>query len=329
MATQSDMLYTVTRSKRYGYIDCTGNIVIPIEYQMGRKFSDGLALVRKNGEEFAINASGERVFGRENLLGACSRFSEGLCKIVNDAGDRFGYIDKCGEEVIPCIFEEAYTFCHGRAIVTMNGKMGVIDKSGRFIVPPVYSTVRSFMGLEDYAVFKNEKKLWGILHIDGKISCKPRFDVMYNFSEGVAATREDGSWGFVDCCGDWVMRPRFDDIRGFFSESLVGVGIKDSHGFIDHDGNVMVDFQYSDVGIFSEGLATVRVGGDWSAVEYVRGGKCGVIDREGRMVVPPLYDGVGEYCGGLAQVDVGNLEEGDFKSGYIDRQGNVLWDPSK
>ncbi len=83
-------------------------------------------------------------------------------------------------------------------------------------------------------------------------------------------------------------------------------------GFIDQNGNIIIDFKYSDIILFSEGLASARfISGRW-----------GYIDKIGNTVIEPKYAGAGLFSEGLASV---LLEKGG-KRGYIDKTGNVVID---
>lgn len=87
------------RNGKWGYIKRTTvfdqELVIPYQYDHATSFSEGLAMVKKDG--------------------------------------KFGYINKQGELVIPFQFEYATPFTKGTATVKRDGKLGTIDKSGAFI----------------------------------------------------------------------------------------------------------------------------------------------------------------------------------------------------
>lgn len=61
-------------------------------------------------------------------------FVDGLA-YVKDVTEKFGYIDKTGEEVIPCIYDKAENFSGGLAVVTLNDKKGCINTSGDIVIP--------------------------------------------------------------------------------------------------------------------------------------------------------------------------------------------------
>lgn len=47
---------------------------------------------------------------------------------------KYGYMDKSGKVVIPCIYEEVHFFTDGIARVKLDGKWFFIDKEGKEVV---------------------------------------------------------------------------------------------------------------------------------------------------------------------------------------------------
>ena len=60
-------------------------------------------------------------------------FSEGYAAVKK--GEKWGYIDTKGQEVVQCQYTEAYSFHEGLAAVQKNGKWGYIDTQGKEVVP--------------------------------------------------------------------------------------------------------------------------------------------------------------------------------------------------
>ncbi len=54
-------LAVVKKDGKYGFINKTGNIIVPLQYDDVGAFYEGLAWVYKDGEEFYINKQGQRV----------------------------------------------------------------------------------------------------------------------------------------------------------------------------------------------------------------------------------------------------------------------------
>ena len=81
----------------WGYIDKTGQVVIPCQWKGAWEFCEGLALVKDNES-------------------------------------KYGYIDKTGLLVIPCQWKYAYIFKDGLArVVDSDGNMHYIDNTAKIV----------------------------------------------------------------------------------------------------------------------------------------------------------------------------------------------------
>lgn len=99
-----DNLICVGSQEKYGYIDTTGKLVIPYQFDSALSFSEGLACVGKNapGElnasEFAyIGKTGKIVIPYRKAMYA-SDFENGLA-YIRDLDENAYYIDKTGKKI--------------------------------------------------------------------------------------------------------------------------------------------------------------------------------------------------------------------------------------
>lgn len=118
---------------RFGYIDRDGQVVVPLRYEAGRNFRNGLAAVRDRSKRGFIDRMGREVIACQ--YHAAGSFSEGLAPVYPRAGDKAGYIDRSGRIVIEPQFDTAELFREGKAVVRNGNQVGVIDKRGKFISP--------------------------------------------------------------------------------------------------------------------------------------------------------------------------------------------------
>lgn len=97
-------------------------------------YSEGLARVQDANDKYGfIDKTGKVVIPCQ--WEDAGGFQEGLCQ-VTDANDKYGYIDKTGKLVIPCQWKDAFPFREGLAAVKdANDKYGFIDKTGKVIIP--------------------------------------------------------------------------------------------------------------------------------------------------------------------------------------------------
>lgn len=167
-----------------------------------------------------------------------------------------------------------------------------------------------------FPVYLNKK--YGYIDEQGHIVVKPRFDVVTNFSEGLAAVIENSYWDFIDNSGRVVISTRSSKVRPF-SEGLAAVLVGDRYGYIDKKGNVVIEPQFEAAFDFSEGLARVKRDGQWA-----------FIDTGGRTVFVAAFDYVDDFRNGFAVVAKAfgdrahrGFAAGDLKVSYIGKTGSL------
>lgn len=112
--------------------------------------------------------------------------------------------------------------------------------------------------------------------------------------------------GYIDFGGLTVIRPKFDDARPF-SEGLASVKVGRLWGAIDPSGNMVVAPCSQIPLYFSEGLA-----------DFDNKGKRGVLDRRGNVIVAPIFRAIGDYCEGLAYA---RCTPPKIEFGFLNRDG--------
>jgi hypothetical protein len=127
----SNGLAPVGKDDKWGFIDRSGNIVVPIQWDGAQPFSDVLAPVRKDGKWGFIDRSGNIVVPIQ--WNGAQSFSDGLAAVKNS--EKWGFIDRTGAVVIPVEYDKPAHFFDGLARVTKGGNLAIIDKVGRALVP--------------------------------------------------------------------------------------------------------------------------------------------------------------------------------------------------
>ena len=95
----------------------------------------------------------------------------------------------------------------------------------------------------------------------------------------------------IDRTGKVVVKPTWDYIlySDDFSDNYAAVEQSYQYGFIDLNGNTLIQPKYTDVKLFNEGLAAVSVDG-----------KYGFINIKDEMVIKPVYDYADYFMEGYA-----------------------------
>jgi hypothetical protein len=104
-----------------GYIDKTGNEVIPFIYEDVRVFGEGLGAVEKGHKYGYIDKAGKQII--DFSYDKAGTFSGGVAPV--EKGDKWGYIDKAGKEIISFIYDYGCKFAEGLIAVEKDNKWGL------------------------------------------------------------------------------------------------------------------------------------------------------------------------------------------------------------
>ena len=96
-------LFEINEGHKAGFIDKTGKLVIPFEYDNAYSFVNGVAQVSKGG--------------------------------------KWGYIDKSNNVIIPIEYDYAYGGENGFYSVVKDGKCGIVDSENRVVIPFVFDDI--------------------------------------------------------------------------------------------------------------------------------------------------------------------------------------------
>lgn len=358
---QSESLFQVSLNGRCGYIDSKGKLLFTLPaqvYQTG-KFSEGLATVYFTttdgyGRVGYIDVTGKTVIQPQFIR--AEYFSEGLAPV--EVNGLIGYINKQGKLIIEPKFHlgSPYDigFSEGLAIARVSVRAesgptaltGYINKQGDFVIQPKFIYAGPFKeGMARVSDTRGVTK-YGYIDKSGKVIVPSQFPQALDFSEGLALVivetdkeSQTRKAGYIDKSGNFVIKPQFDDFysligvyeafvyditgtEGMFSEGLASVRINGKWGYINRTGQIVVPTQFAHAGMFKEGLAPV-------AIKNGRRRIYGFIDHTGRFSIQPQYDLASEFNNGLAAVSAMN-SRGEFdKHGYIDKSGKYIWKPTR
>lgn len=331
--------FRVMDSGKLGYIDETGKIQVPLTYESGHYFYDGLAAVRVAHRQWGfVDPSGSLVIPA--TFEYVRDFHDGYAAVEQD--DKWGIINKRGEFTALPTFERIGDVREGAASFTVNKKSGLMDVHGKVLVPPIYDHLSP--PKDGWCIVKKEGR-YLFIDTSGKVVFDPIKigNVAWEFNEGVTAIRvqvrkargkrsASYRWGYIDRSGKMVIKPKF--VRAHkFSEGLASVETDAKMGFlfgyIDAKGKLVIKPQWHHTEEFSEGLAVVKVGE-----------KFGFIDKTGKIAIDAKYDSVTGFKDGLAQVELhscsdahrskeGVCQQGRTdRVGYINPKGEYVWKPT-
>jgi hypothetical protein len=321
---------------KFGYVDVTGEFVIPPRFDAAGDFSEGLAAVQIKDLWGYIDRTGAVVI--EPRFTTARRFECGHALVEPKGGgvDAIHYVDRTGapayarvgslrEGLAPVVSGELYassgSVAFGLPVKGMT--MGAIDVSGQLVIPLQFASLMPFTGGLARAL---DERGWGFVDRTGKWVITPRFKKVCDFSEDLAAFLAGGeganaTWGFADRNGDIVIPPRFSQVDDFV-EGVAHVRAEGREVFIDRSGEIVLEVP--------AGLAVSPKYGTAHPVRFCSGylriygepyGYVGFMNREGKVTIEPRLRQATDFDGDVASV---SDKPGEFV--LIDRDGRPLHD---
>ncbi|MDL2259501.1 WG repeat-containing protein [Deltaproteobacteria bacterium OttesenSCG-928-K17] len=160
----------------------------------------------------------------------------------------------------------------------------------------------------------------GFIRMDGserKEEIIPRqYEAGLPFSEGLAAVRINGQWGFINMKGEVVITPQFD-LVGSFAHDLAEVLIDEKVGVINRQGDLVIKPQFARAIPLSKDVVIAQPG-NWQS-PYVQGAE----------KLPNIRDMLifDRGLSGLYSVKTGWITQPEWEFSIFDRTGKIslIW----
>ena len=304
----------VRKGEKYGYVDQTGQTIVPFRYELADQFAeDGLAVVKIDGKFGYIDRRGDFVipprFDRASEFNAAGLASVNL-------GGSWGAIDRRGRLVIPAKFDKLWLPMHSDlVIVGTGGRMGAVDARGRIVVPIKFGDLRGF-GQNGLAA--------------ASLDADP------------SAPRKGGHWGFIDRSSEFVAPPVYIRVSDFEDEQhrkdlsyfsfraplgLAEAVSGDAPGvesttYIDARGKAVISLPTGITGVGASRNGLIRVFDARKRADASVSHRFGIFDPAKPAIPTAWFDVVGDFGDGdLAPVLLNSWW------GYADRTGTVVIAP--
>ena len=205
----------------YGFIDTTGKVVIPFQFNQAgtSSFENGECRVQKNGVTCLIDKTGAVVF-KPTLTKNCMGFYEGLSASYTNSTDRsgWGFYNRENVWVIKPQFDNAESFAGGFAIVQKAGKYGVIDQTGKVVIPIQYASVYGSVAEDGFFIVEMEeggdKKY---LKADGTAfsTVSLKYIITSRGGKFLPYVSNDGYYGYLNMDGTIFLEAKYKHVSAF------------------------------------------------------------------------------------------------------------------
>lgn len=280
-------MYTVKTETEYTFLNDEGSPDFDGTFMAASSFSEGYAYVKSahpdgTDRSVIVNKDGERqayLTGVESSSGVGrAKDAEGndvlllACKV----GDKYKYFDINGKEVFG-----DYAFA-GRfrnnvaAVMVSEGNWQLINGAGQPVTEQSFADVvlNEFdeCAAKGYIIAKTGDKyrLYNLKAEQiGGFAC----DGAKAFVDEYAAFQSGGLWGFVDTQGQIVIQPQYEDAKSF-SNCMGAVKTVDGWVFINPQNEIVIQEIFEDVNYLNDkGVCFVKSDGYWSYLKMYYTGK--------------------------------------------------------
>ncbi|MEM6299833.1 MAG: WG repeat-containing protein [Bacteroidota bacterium] len=321
LAAQGMDFHIVEVNQRYGIVNDTGLVVLPIQNSEISFFADpekvdcsrweNLLKIRR-GNRFALaELSGrsltpmayERI---ELLTETCEDVDPAtmVCRVKKNG--KYGLLNINGDLLVRCSYDEITLLNNDKGQLTIpaivrvkrNGKYGCMVLGSQNIIPSEYEQIDFFDEMKSESKGRVQYQTWLILRKDGKYGLyntqreaflSPQFDRISAFSgdSKLALISKGKKFGLLSTNLKLVAFG-FDDLKPMRA-SLAPARKGKRFGAVDARGKPVVDFKYDDLTYFLPGQDPARP--NLSTFLRVRlKGKVGIFDDKGVEIISPTCD---------------------------------------
>lgn len=301
----------VTKDGKMGVIDDEGKTILPMQYQeitnLGKDNKEGFIVKGEDGKYGLVDYSNQAIL--ETKYDSIEKIYGNEMYVVKQAGKQV-LLKRDGTEILNSGYDEIKAILknaeHG-IIYVKNGKYGVMKTTGEVTIPADYEELKE---AKTGLLIAKQNGKYGVIDLKKEVKIEANYlSIVYNEKADLyLAEKEDYENDIID--NNFAIRQSgilidLDTEKGYielkqgeeykyynfkFEEKAV-TDIQTNHtlfkskkdekyGFVDKDGNVIVDYQYDDVTEQnSYGYAGIKKDGKW-----------GAIDNKGNVVQEPTYN---------------------------------------
>lgn len=270
----TNKVFVIEKSKKYGIANLDGKIIVPVQYN--QIDITGIYLYAQNEQGITVynsNGTQANIDSHVSILNTSNEKYK--IRINNENGTKYGVINQEGKQLI----EEKYNYIEYLydnyfIVSNENGKLGIIDDKENI---KIEINKDSLQKIQDTDLIQTT--------LTGTKTTQIYSKAMEKICEMQNAT--------VEVEDDDIKIYNESEIKYFskegkelkntqvYSNNKLFVKVEDKkYGFVDMDGNLVVDYQYDKAYEFnSYGFAAVKKDGKW-----------GAINEQGEEVIAPTYE---------------------------------------
>ncbi len=258
---------------KYTIIDYSKNQVLTNQYEGIEAVSgNDLYVVVESGKQKLIKKDGTEVLkdGFDKITAILKTSEAG---VIYQKADKFGVMDLTGKVIIDSTYDFLQEAKPGIFIASKDSKFGIIDSNGQEKLPFQYQSI-NYQEAADFYIAEDDSFQANI--IDNNFTVKQTgILIEVDSDRGYIKLKQGEDYKYYNF--------KFEERAQteILTNNTLFVSKKDDkYGFVDKDGNVIVDYLYDDVTSQNVyGFAGIKKDGKW-----------GSIDNKGNVIIEPTYN---------------------------------------
>jgi len=272
----TNKLFVVEKSKKYGVVNQKGEQILPVEYKQ-IDITGMYLYAQKEQESVVYNCDGTQVAMDSNVAILNTNNEKYKIKINNQNKTQYGIIDEEGNQLV----EEKYNYMQHLyenyfIVSDENGKLGIIDDKDNRKIEINYESLQRIQDTDLIQTKRteNEKQIVQIYDKTMQKICElqnatilieDHYIKIYNETETQYFSKEG--------------KP-LQNTQVYPNNQLFVKIENNQYGFVDKEGKLIVNYQYDKALEFNAyGFAAVKKDGKW-----------GVVNEQGEEIVAPTYE---------------------------------------
>jgi hypothetical protein len=318
----------VHKKDKIGIIDCSENILLPIQYtfaeddQDSLTFREGLAALCKGQKVGFMDSTYQEVipFEYQRTTFKNTFFSDGLAAVVQRdkySQDKFGFINRQNQLIVPFTYVAVHPFEGGRARVYAEGKTQFMDTTGKPITDWIVGGATAFKHqVSIVTVFGNIQHL---INLKGERISEDYAGMDYwnndsPYLQVKQRSQDDKKWlyGLLDTTGKIILPVQFEN---FYLHN------KHFYQAYFNDMNVFIAVKTGQM-VYATSLHPVAPNSDLYLIQHSGMSGMGLIDSFGKEVHPLLPNTTIQVFENRLWVHQNTVTE--HLSGLLDWNGRVV-----
>ena len=259
------------KNAKQGVYDLSGNMILPIQYD-SIKFMGIYINAEQNGELLVFNATG--TIQDSNGYISMLPVADSKYYITIDRNNNYGVLDSNRNILISGDYSYIEYAFDKYFIVIQNGLSGVLDETSNAVIPLQYNVVQKINGTNIIQTINSETNTSEIYNKNlEKVITQVNAHIY--IKDNYIEVASDNDIQYTDLDGN------LKEAKDIFTNNTIFAKQQDGKwGYVDKDGNTVVDFKYDlTTNINEYGFGAIKLDGKW-----------GVINSSGQIIKEPTYE---------------------------------------